>query len=84
MHKAVLRKVAGSVVVALPRALLDQLQIGASSTVGISVEGDRILLKPERRPRYSLAELIDSCDESVPASPDEDWTSGAPAGRELL
>ena len=84
MHKGVLRKVGGSVVVALPPAILKQLDIAAQSTVAIAVSGSDILLRPQRRPRYSLAELLANCDQDAAWQLDEDWTSGAPEGRELL
>ncbi len=84
MHKGVLRKVGGSVVVSLPPAMLDQLQIGASSIVGIAVQGNRIVIQPQKRPRYSLAELIAASDNAAPEVADDDWTSGGPVGRELL
>ena len=84
MHKGILRKVGGSVVVSLPPALLDQLQIGAKSIVGIAVQGDRIIIQPQKRPRYSLAELLAASDIRAPEVADDDWASGGPVGRELL
>jgi antitoxin ChpS len=84
MYKGVLRKVGGSVVVALPPAILDELKIGAKSTVGIDIEGGGIVLRPQTRPRYSLADLIEACDENAAPFPDDEWVSGPPLGRELL
>jgi antitoxin ChpS len=84
VHKGVLRRVGGSIVVALPPALLDELRLGAKSTVAIAIEGDGIVLRPQARPRYTLSELIAACDDTAPLEPDDQWNSGPPAGRELI
>ena len=84
MHKGILRKIGGSVVVALPPVLLEQLQIGAKSTVAIGIEDGGIVLRPQKRPRYSLADLIAACDETATPVADDEWTSGFPMGRELI
>ncbi|MGD0521799.1 MAG: AbrB/MazE/SpoVT family DNA-binding domain-containing protein [Terracidiphilus sp.] len=85
MHTTNLRKVGGSVMLAVPPAMLDQLRLKAGATVGLAVDGDRLILKPQTRPRYSLDELLAASDFSQPLTPEErEWIDAPPIGRELL
>ena len=54
MHTTNLRKVGGSVMLAVPPALLDILELQPGAKVGIAVERGRLVVEPQRRPRYSL------------------------------
>jgi antitoxin ChpS len=70
---------------AVPPAILDQLHLKAGATVGLAVEGDRLILQPQSKPRHSLEELLAQSDYSQPLSPeDREWIDARPAGRELL
>ena len=62
MHSTNLRKVGGSVMLAVPPALLDILSLQAGAKVGIAVERGRIVVEPQRRRRYTLDELLAQCD----------------------
>ena len=85
MATAILRQIGGSVMVAIPPAFLDQLQLTPRASVEVLLEGDHLTLRPAGRPRYRLAELLAQCDASAPASDeDTDWASGSAAGAELL
>ncbi len=66
MATAKLRHVGGSTVVAIPPALLKQLKLAADARVTVSVEKDQLVIRPEARPRYSLAQLMGQCDLTVP------------------
>jgi len=80
-----LRKVGGSVMVAIPTAYLDALAIGADHQVDMSVADGSLRLVPRARPAYSLSELLAQCDGDVGHSrEDVEWTSGGPVGRELV
>ena len=85
MHTTNLRKVGGSVMLAVPPVLLDLLKLGAGAKVDIGIEGDRLIVAPRTRPSYSLDELLAMCDEGAPGD-DEDrvWLDGQPVGNELL
>lgn len=85
MHTTNLRKVGGSVMLAVPPTLLDVLNLGVGAKVDIGVEDGRLVVAPRMRPSYSLAELLAQCDDSAPDD-DEDraWLDSAPVGRELL
>lgn len=80
-----LRKVGGSVMLTMPPALLDLLNLKVGSAVGIVVDGDRLVVEAVARPRYSLAELLAASDYSMPPSPeDREWLDDGPSGRELI
>ena len=85
MHTTNLRKVGGSVMLAVPPVILDQLHLKAGATVGLAVDGERLILEPRPRPRYTLDELLAVSDYSQPMSPEErEWLDAPPVGRELL
>lgn len=85
MHTTNLRKVGGSIMLAVPPAILDLLHLHAGATVGLVIDHGRLVIEPTLRPRYSLDELLAQCDESVEMS-DEDraWLDTKSVGRELL
>ncbi len=85
MHTTNLRKVGGSVMVAVPPAMLDQLHLKAGATVGLAVDGDRLILQPQVKRRYTLDELLAASDYSQPMPPeDREWIDAPPVGRELI
>jgi antitoxin ChpS len=87
MHTTNLRKVGGSVMLAVPPAILDQLHLKAGATVGLAVEGARLVLVPQTRPKYTLDELLAACDHSAPlkrTAEELEWLNAPPVGRELI
>jgi antitoxin ChpS len=85
MHTTNLRKVGGSVMLAVPPALLDILQLGAGATVGIAVKSGRLIVEPRRRPRYTLEELLAKCNRKARRSKeDREWLDAKPVGREII
>ena len=85
MHTTKLRKVGGSVMLAVPPALLDLLNLGAGARVDVGVEDGRLTVAPRTRPTYTLEELLAQCDETAPvASEDQAWLDARPVGNELL
>jgi len=85
MHSTNLRKVGGSVMLAVPPALLDILSLQAGAKVGIAVERGRIVVEPQRRRRYSLNELLARCDPKARRSKRErEWLESKPVGGELI
>lgn len=85
MHVSHLRKVGGSVMLAVPPALLDALDLRPGSTVGLAVEGNRLIVKPVIRRRYTLDELLAQCDPSAEMTPeDREWLDANRVGDELL
>jgi antitoxin ChpS len=85
VHTTNLRKVGGSVMLAVPPALLDILQLQPGAKVGIAVESGRLVVKPQQRPRYTLGELLAGCKPKARRSKQErDWVTGKPVGAELI
>jgi len=85
MHTTNLRKVGGSVMLAVPPAVLDILQLGAGAAVNITVDGNRLVMEAQPRPGYTLAELLAASDypETLNAE-DRNWIDAPAAGREIL
>ena len=85
MHTTSLRKVGGSIMLAVPPAILDLLHLIPGATVGLAVDHGRLVVEPTLRPRYSLDELLAQCDASAEFSAeDSTWLDSKPVGKELL
>ena len=85
MHTTNLRKVGGSIMLAVPPALLDMLRLQPGAKVGIAVSGGRLIVQPQKRPRYSLEELLaQSNPKAARTRRERRWLSDKPAGRELI
>jgi antitoxin ChpS len=85
MHTTNLRKVGGSVMLAVPPALLDILHLQPGAKVGIAVESGRLIVEPQQRRRYTLNELLAQCDPKARRSTEEqEWLEGKPVGGELI
>ncbi len=84
-HAARLRKVGGSVMLAIPKPMLDALDLSPDAAVGLSIKAGRLVVEPKMRRRHSLDELLAQCKPSAKRSrEDRAWTAGRPAGRELI
>jgi antitoxin ChpS len=84
MYTTSLRKVGGSVMLAVPPAILDLLHLQAGEEVAMTMEGGRLLIEPQSKPRFTLEELLLQCDASAPLSQeDEAWVAVQPAGLEI-
>jgi antitoxin ChpS len=85
MYTTNLRKVGGSVMLAVPPVILDLLHLHAGATVGLAVDHGRIVIEPTQRPHYTLDALLAQCDASAEISvEDRDWLDSKPVGSELL
>ena len=85
MHTTNLRKVGGSVMMAVPPAILELLNLRAGATVGVAVEKGRLVVEPQTRPRYTLDDLLAASDYSRPQPPEErEWVDAPPVGREII
>ena len=84
MHTTNLRKVGCSVMLVVPPVFLDQLHLKAGATVGLTVDHGCLLVNPNPRPRYTLAELLAASDYSQPQPPEErEWVDAPAVGGEL-
>jgi antitoxin ChpS len=85
MHITSLRKVGGSVMLAVPPVLLDLLNLQPGAKVGIAVESGRLVVEPRLRRRYTLKELLARCDpKGRRGKKEKEWLDSKPTGRELI
>jgi antitoxin ChpS len=85
MHSTKLRQVGGSVMLAVPRALLDVLNLTVGADVGLAIENGRLVMEPAVAPHFTLDALLAECDPTATVS-DEDaaWLGGPAVGRESV
>ena len=70
---------------AVPPALLDVLHLRVGTKVGLAVQHGRLLVEPQRRPRYTLDELLAQSNPKARRSKRErEWVSGKAKGRDLI
>lgn len=70
---------------AIPRPMLDALDLAPDAAVGLSIKSGRLVVDPMKRHRYSLDELVAQCKPGARRSPeDREWTASRPVGRELI
>ncbi|HEV8145025.1 MAG TPA: antitoxin [Bryobacteraceae bacterium] len=86
MPSVTLRKSGGAVVMAVPRKILELVQLEVGSKVDLTVENGRVVISPERRPRYTLTELLSKCrpGDLAPHKRDREWLRDPPRGKEIL
>ena len=85
MYTTNLRKVGGSIMLAVPPALLDILHLRPGAKVGLAVQSGRLVVEPQQRPRYTLDELLAQCNPQARRSKEErEWLDGKPVGGELV
>jgi len=85
MHRTRLRKVGGSVMLAVPPAVLEMVDMHSGSTVDIGVSHGVLEVIPVRRRHYTLEELLAASDYSQPmTAEDREWIDAPAVGRELL
>jgi antitoxin ChpS len=85
MYTTNLRKVGGSVMLAVPPAILDLLHLRPGTKVSVAVDRGRLVIEPNLRPRYSLDELLAQCDAAAElTAEDQQWLNSNPVGNELL
>ncbi len=83
MHQTNLRKVGGSVMLAVPPALLELLHLKAGASVGVAVDGGRLVVEASPRPRYTMTELLAASNYDQ-APQDREWLDAPAIGKELL
>jgi antitoxin ChpS len=85
MYTTNLRKVGGSIMLAVPPALLDLLRLERGAKVGLTVQNGRLIVQPQQRPRYTLDELLAKCNPRTRRSKEEvEWLEGKSGGGELI
>lgn len=64
----------------IPKAFASEASVGAGSTVDITIEDGDLVVRPVRRPRYSLQELLRGI---TARNRHEEASTGEPVGREV-
>ena len=84
-HTARLRKVGGSVMVAIPPAMLDELDLKPDASVDMTVKSGKLMLEASARPRFTLDELLAQCRSDGPMDSEErDWLDKPATGHEII
>ena len=85
MHKTNLRKVGGSIMLAVPPSVLEILNLQPGASVGLSVRSGRLVVDPHPRPRYTLDELLAQCNPKARRSTEErQWLNDKSVGGEII
>ena len=85
MYRTSLRKVGGSIMLVVPPAFLEQLNVEAGTTVGLIVADGRLVVDPKPGPRYTLKSLLAASDYSHTQTEEErEWVNGSAVGGELI
>ena len=63
----------------IPRSLASEAEVGDGSTVDITFHGGELVIRPLRRRRYSLDEMVAGIDD---ANRHGEVSTGAPVGNE--
>jgi antitoxin ChpS len=80
-----LRTVGGSVMMAIPKALLESLGLAPNAKLDLTVEDGRLVAVPRKRPKYSLDELLAMGNPNADLTEeDRDWLSDPPKGNEVI
>ena len=80
-----LRSVGGSVMVTVPKPLLETLGFTANMPVSLSIEGENLVISRKKRRKYTLDELLAKCDLTLPLSDTEkEWMNTPLVGNEII
>lgn len=71
MHTTSLRRVGGSIMLAVPPAMLDLLHPEVGATVGMAIDGGRLVIDLKAKPRYTVAEFLAASDYISPPAFDK-------------
>jgi antitoxin ChpS len=86
MPKVRVQDVGGTIMLEVPPAVVEQLQLSVGSEIEVETQNGGIVLRHWDRPRYRLEDLIVGSDPRAFEQTEEDreWHLSGPVGRELL
>lgn len=86
MATATLRTLGGSVVMTIPKPILEQAQLRSGALVDVQFQDGRLVVEPRVKPSYTLAELLARCEAGglAPTADDAGWLDDGPLGEEAL
>jgi antitoxin ChpS len=82
-----IRQQGGAAVMTIPVEVLRKFDWKAGEKIDLELLDDGFRVRPatKQRKRYTLAELLEGCDETLPFSAeDKTWLESKPVGRELI
>ena len=77
-----LRKVGGSIMLAVPPTILKKLGLDAGKSVSLDVQNGKLLVEPKKKPSYKLEDLLAE-HQSMDLEQDA-WRGMKPVGREEI
>lgn len=83
MTTATLRKVGGSIMIAIPPALLDVTELRVDMEVGLTVSNGSIVIQSKKKRAYTLGDLVSRCDLAEGVG-EREWVDAQAIGGELL
>ncbi|OJT95727.1 MAG: hypothetical protein BGN83_00700 [Rhizobium sp. 63-7] len=85
MATSTLRNVGGSVMMTVPKPVLEELGLQANSKVDVSVQDGSILVTPKARPKYTVEELVAEWTPWPERTPEEqEWLDTPSVGNEII
>ena len=85
MYTTRLIKVGGTITLAVPPAVLKTLGLSTDSEVGMTIDNGCLVIEPQKRPHYSLEELLAQCDPHAEISEGgREWIDAPAVGKEIL
>jgi antitoxin ChpS len=80
-----LRGLGGSVILTIPKPMLELMHLHAGSQVTIEIQDHKLIIESQKKPHYTLAELISQCDLSKSITAEEEqWLNNPPKGKEEI
>ena len=77
-----LRRAGGSLVMTVPKPLIEQNQLQEGSQVDLLLEGARMTVSAPRKHRYKLADLLAEMPGELPRV--KGWDAMPPVGKEAI
>lgn len=77
-----LRKVGGSVMLAVPPTLLKKLGLDAGKTVSLDIQDGKLVVQSKKKPAYKLADLL--AEQQALNLEQDAWDGMKPVGREEI
>lgn len=81
MHTSTLRAAGGSIALTIPQPLARLLSLHAGEAVTLEAEGGRLVIAPQRRKRYTSADLV-AMQAGAPLLTDDQWDAMPATGTE--
>ncbi|TDK35227.1 AbrB/MazE/SpoVT family DNA-binding domain-containing protein [Rhizobium deserti] len=85
MATSTLRNVGGSVIMTIPKPVLEELGLSANAKLDVSVQDGKLVATPRARPRYSVEELVAEWTPWPERTPEEqEWLDMPSVGNEVI